>query len=159
MAMVAKDFGGVTVHVCENGCKGIWFDWLGLSKLDKTNEGVGQALQDAMKSARMNDANRGVINCPKCNEPMHRHEYKYDKEINIDECYDCGGIFLDSGELQEIRDHHLSEQEEDAYFQKLVNNVPGYQQSLQDAAKAKIREQALEHFASFFGVRGFLSRV
>jgi Zn-finger nucleic acid-binding protein len=153
IAMIERDFGGVVVHVCDNGCKGIWFDWLGLSKLDKNNEGLGQALQDALNSPRINDANRGQINCPKCNEPMHHHEYKHDKEVNIDECYDCGGIFLDPGELKQIRDHHLSEQEEDAYFQKLVNNVPGYQQALQDEETAKVREEALRHFAGFFGVR------
>src|ERR1700733_2754542 len=66
MAMIERDFGGVVVHVCENGCKGIWFDWLGLSKLDKSNEGVGQALQDALHYPRVNDTNRGQLNCPKC---------------------------------------------------------------------------------------------
>jgi Zn-finger nucleic acid-binding protein len=156
-AMIERDFGGVIVHVCENGCKGIWFDWFGLSKLDKTNEGVGQALQDALHYPRVADANRGQITCPKCNELMHRHEYKYDKEINIDECYDCGGIFLDSGELNEIRDHHMSEPEEDAYFQKLVNNVPGYQQSLQDEDKAKLREDALRHFTRFLRISYYVT--
>ena len=37
--MVSEDFG-VNVDVCENGCKGIWFDWGKLAKLDQKNEGV-----------------------------------------------------------------------------------------------------------------------
>src|SRR5437868_4029401 len=96
--MPERDFGGVKVNVCD-GCKGIWFDWFELAKLDEKNEGVGQALQDALHSSRVNDENRGPIPCPKCNLPMHRHQFKYDKEINVDECYNCGGFFLDSGEL------------------------------------------------------------
>ena len=39
--MVEKDFG-VEVHVCENGCKGIWFDRGALAKLDEKNESEGQ---------------------------------------------------------------------------------------------------------------------
>jgi hypothetical protein len=39
-AMVEKDFGGVRVDVCQDGCKGIWFDWMELIKLDEQNEGL-----------------------------------------------------------------------------------------------------------------------
>ena len=101
--MVTEDFGGVSVDVCRDGCKGIWFDWFELSKLDEKNEGMGAALQEALDYPRTNDANRGPINCPKCSVPLHRHLCTVDKEVSVDECYDCGGFFLDSGELKDIR--------------------------------------------------------
>ena len=148
-SMVERDFGGVKVDVCKNGCKGIWFDWFELSKLDERNKGLGQALQEALYYPRINDENRGTINCPKCNEPLHRHQYKSDKEINVDECYDCGGFFLDSGELTHIRDHHMSEKEEAAYLQKLLDNNPSYQQALKDQDQEKLRADALAHYTRF----------
>ncbi len=35
---------------------------------------------------------------------MQNHKYK-SLDVVIDECYSCGGKFLDAGELKEIRDH------------------------------------------------------
>ncbi len=155
--MTQRDFGGVTVEVCADGCKGIWFDWFELSKLDEKNEGVGQALQDALQYPRVNDANRGQLNCPKCHEPMHRHVYQHDKQVAIDECYDCGGFFLDSGELVEIRDNHMSQEEEDAYAQKLIDNDPGYQAGLKDLAKDQLRAAAIAHFTRFLRVSYYMT--
>jgi len=148
-SMTEEDFGGVKVDVCRDGCKGMWFEYLALSKLDQQNEGVGQLLQEALNYPRVNDENRGPINCPKCNVQMHRHLYKSDKEVNIDECYVCGGIFLDSGDFAHIRDNHMSEQEEDTYLQKLINNIPSYQQALKDEEKEKLRADALAHYTRF----------
>ena len=143
--MTEEDFG-VKVDVCRDGCKGIWFDCGELSKLDEKNEGFGAALQEALHFPRVNDEKRGIIQCPKCNEPMHRHLFSSNKEVNVDECYDCGGFFLDSGELKEIRDHHMTAKEETAYAQKLLANLPDYQDALQHQAKNKIRAEALRRF-------------
>jgi Zn-finger nucleic acid-binding protein len=148
-SMIEEDFGGVKVNVCRDGCKGMWFDWGQLAKLDKSNEGLGDALQEALHFPRINDENRGQINCPKCGLLMHRHPYIYNKGVNVDECYKCGGFFLDSGELTEIRLHHMSEQEEAAYLGKLISQAPSEQQELRDVARAKQRADALEHFTRF----------
>jgi len=122
--MVEEDFGDVQVDVCKNGCKGIWFDWGELKRLDEKNEGLDRALDEALKSPRVNDEDRGSIKCPKCSIAMHAHKYSSAKEVNVDECYSCGGFFLDSGDLREIRDNYMSEEERDAYVQKLVNEMP-----------------------------------
>ncbi len=155
--MCSQDFGGVKVDVCSDGCKGIWFDWLELGKLDEKNEGVGKALQDALHSPRVNDASRGELMCPKCGISMHRHLYESDKEVNVDECYKCGGFFLDSGELTEIRDHHMSEQEEEAYAQKLSDEVPAYQQGLKDLEKEKLRAEAIRRYTRFMRVSYYMT--
>src|SRR5262245_16282103 len=107
--MVDQDFGNVNVRVCVDGCKGLWFEWLQLRKLDHKNEGFGEALQAALQYPRVNDADRPRLKCPICHIPMYCHQFPTDKEINIDECYGCGGIYLDSGEFKEIRDHSMSE--------------------------------------------------
>lgn len=106
--MTEKDLGAVLVDICESGCKGIWFDWLKLRKLDEKNEGFGGALKETLLFPRLNTDSRGKINCPKCNIPMHILRYPSQKEITIDECCPCGGFFLDSGEFKEIRDNFMT---------------------------------------------------
>ena len=155
--MIEQDFGGLNVDVCKDGCKGIWFDWSELTKLDETNEGLGGALQEALQYPMVNDENRGPIDCPKCGIPLHRHLYKSSKEVNVDECYRCGGFFLDSGELTELRDHHMSEQEQTAYLDKLTSNVPSYQQAQRDQAKDALRADALQRYTRFMRVSYFVT--
>ena len=81
--MVKKNFG-VDVDVCENGCKGIWFDQGELTRLDEKNEGIGAALQAALRWPRKNDAHRPPLTCPKCSIPMHAHKFKRAKEVNVE---------------------------------------------------------------------------
>jgi Zn-finger nucleic acid-binding protein len=122
--MVEEDFG-VKVNVCENGCKGIWFPHWALQKIDQNNEGVGKALEAALNSPRVNQPDRGPIQCPVCHIPMHRHKYSRDQEVNVDECYGCEAFFLDSGELSDIRNKAMTDKEVDSYVKTLVGGVTG----------------------------------
>ena len=136
-SMVEEDFGGVQVDVCSKGCKGIWFDWLELVRLDENDEGAGQALEEALKSPRVNEANREKLYCPKCGSAMHAHKYTSAKEVSVDECYACGGFFLDSGELTEVRDNYMSDQEQEAYVDKLLADVPEYEEMEEEMKQEK----------------------
>jgi len=137
--MVEEDFGGVRVDVCKNGCKGIWFDWQELRRLNEEHEGAGNALEEALKSPRVNDAGREPLNCPKCGMAMRAHKYSSAKEVSVDECYGCGGFFLDSGELREIRDNYMSEEERDAYVQKLLDETPEYKQMEEETRQLRAK--------------------
>lgn len=142
--MVEEDFSGVQVDVCRDGCKGIWFDWLELVRLDENHEGLGVSLEEALKSPRVNDGEREQLNCPKCGMAMQTHKYKSAKEVNVDECYGCGGFFLDSGELQEIRGNYMTEEEEQAYVDKLLEEFHEIQAMKEEmtAEKMEVREAA-----------------
>lgn len=146
--MVEENFG-VNVDVCKNGCKGIWFDQHELAMLDENNEGLGRALEEALMSPRVNDENRPQLNCPKCNIPMRPHTYKRAKEVNVDECYKCGGFFLDSGELKEVRDNFMSDEEMDAYLQQILSEVPEYEEAKAEMAQEKERIEAINHYTRF----------
>lgn len=156
-SMVEKDFGGVQIDVCSKGCKGIWFDWQELIRLDENDEGVGEALEGALKSPRVNEADREPPNCPKCGLVMHTHKYSSAKEVNVDECYGCGGFFLDSGELREIRESYMSEEERDAYVQKLLDEIPEYKAMEEEmkAEKAKQRAAAGRKFGGILSKKIF----
>lgn len=155
--MSERDFGGVKIDVCEDGCKGMWFDWIELSKLDEQNEGFGKALKQALNYPRLNDDNRKPIGCPKCSIPMFIHKYQSAKEVNVDECYKCAGFFLDSGELKAIRDNHMSQEEQDAYTDKLINQVPEYAKAQEDLEKLEARTQAIRKLTKYIRLSYYMT--
>ena len=145
-AMVEQDFGGAMVDFCKNGCKGIWFDWGELTRLDEEHEGLGPALEEALSSPKISDADRGQIACPKCGIPMRIHKYKSAKDVRVDECYGCGGFYLDSGELKAIRDKFITEEEREAYCQQLMNDIPEVQEFKEELAASEERLKAMKKF-------------
>jgi Zn-finger nucleic acid-binding protein len=154
--MTEEDFGGVIVDICKDGCKSLWFDWLELIKLDENNEGFGDALNQALNYPRVNDKSRRRLNCLKCGIQMHAHKYKSLKEVNVDECFSCGGLFLDSGELSAIRENFMTEQEENAYRHKFQLDIPEFitSNTIQDNRKIllenKQRNNAISRLVRFF---------
>jgi hypothetical protein len=147
--MAEQDLGGIFVDVCKNGCKGIWFDWGELKDLDENHECVGKALEEALNSPRKNDADRGPLMCPKCGIQMREHKYKHAKEVNVDECYACGGFFLDSGELKRIRENYMNEDEREIYVQRLVGETP----LSGDTQKTTLRAAGCNTLGSLFSRR------
>ena len=92
--MVHEYFAKAFVDVCVNGCGGIWFDRHELQRLDHMTKGKGPRLRAALADARQTDGDRGPIQCVHCSEPMSQCEHEHAKEVTIDECSTCGGIFL-----------------------------------------------------------------
>jgi uncharacterized protein len=94
--------GGVSLDICNGGCGGVWFDHFELNRLlsaDKTE-------LDQLKVSRTPSVktDTGRLRCPKCIEViMQNHPYPGHVEISIDECVRCGGVWLDSGEFEQIR--------------------------------------------------------
>ena len=146
--MEEQDFG-IKVDVCEKGCKSIWLDHGELKMLDEENEGLGAALEAALQHPRSNSGQREQLKCPKCNIPMHIHQYQRSREVNVDECYKCGGFLLDSGEFREIRDTHMSDAEVAAYVGQIVSSTPGYTEAVADLERKKARVEATEHLTRF----------
>ena len=141
--MREEDFGAAHVDVCAGGCGSLWLDWSELARLDEAHEGAGAALQAALASPRDNPPVRDPLPCPKCTHPMFEHVYAHAKEVNVDECYHCGGFFLDAGELHRIRETFMSPEEREAYRRKLVSEVPEYGRERRSAALEKERTDAI----------------
>lgn len=149
--MVQENFG-VNVDICENGCKGIWFDQGELWMLDEKDEGLGAALEAALRFPRDNAGKRGQIKCPKCSSSMQTHRYKNAQEVNVDECYNCGGFFLDSGELTELRNNHMTDAQVSAYADKIINSIPEYAQAMKDLEAQRKRVESIQKFTKFMTI-------
>ena len=75
--------------------------------------------------------------CPKCGQPMIAHLYTSSKMVTIDECYICGGFYLDSGELEVIRENLMSDQDREEYVHKLLSAKTDYLLALEKVNKSK----------------------
>ena len=105
----------VELDVCQEGCGGIWFDAFELSS-------VSERIRADVPSAAV-EPNLPVVPdrkraCPRCLEvKLQRHFYSNRRQVEVDSCPGCGGIWLDVGELSAVR-----EQRADAGAQHLKHD-------------------------------------
>ena len=88
------------------GCGGVWFDQFELNKFDEVHESAGKVLTEHMRAYHKPlDDIESRLKCPKDTDVvMMRRFYSGKLQIEIDECPQCGGIWLDAEELSGIRD-------------------------------------------------------
>ncbi|MCH8217393.1 MAG: zf-TFIIB domain-containing protein [Planctomycetes bacterium] len=113
--------GDVAVDVCNNGCAGIWFDNFELEKFDEKHEAAGESLLQIERNPEISVDHSQKRHCPKCEtQKMLKHFMSVKREVEVDECPNCGGFWLDAGELGQIRDQFETqtdrEQAAHAYF-------------------------------------------
>ncbi len=141
------NISGVVIDECDT-CHGLWFDSHELTRLDEISEGEGEDLERILSYQRANDARNEQLSCPRCTIKMQKRNYFYRSGINIDECYGCGGIWLDAGELGAIRENFKDKGEREEIFEKLVTEHPDYQQMLSTKSEieqktAKLKQKGL----------------
>jgi len=123
------DYEGVHLETCDS-CHGEWLDAEELKHVIEARE------QRFSKEERQVIANTtsitGVdcriadrdLHCPKCDGKTDAINYGGDTGIIIDKCTECGGIWLDKGELEKIQ--MLVE----AWEQKLPEDVRQHQKKV-----------------------------
>ncbi len=124
--MTEREEGGVRVDICAGGCGGVWFDAFELKKFDEPHEHAGAALLEVPRDPNLEVDQEKKRPCPRCpGVTMMRHFYSVAQKVVVDECPQCGGVWLDPGELAEIRGLYASEAEREAaadrYFSAVVS--------------------------------------
>ena len=116
----------IEVEVCDGGCGGIWFDNHELPKLDNACEAAGEMLLDLERDPAVTVDHDAPRVCPQCmDQPMMRNFASPRREVEVDECPACGGVWLDAGELGRIRDQHHTEEDRDAAFKSYFDETFG----------------------------------
>ena len=96
--------GNLVVDVCQDGCGGIWFDAFELQRVDEENEAAGEPLLGIRRDERIVVDPLRKRECPRCaGVKLHRHFFSAKRRVEVDECPNCGGYWLDAGELAQIR--------------------------------------------------------
>jgi uncharacterized protein len=115
----------INIDICINGCGGMFFDNRELKKFDEKSESIDEIL-NTISGKTFEKVNQDNIRiCPVCGSKMVKNYTSIKKQIQIDECYACGGKFLDAGELQTLRTEYDTEAERGADVVKLINVTVG----------------------------------
>jgi uncharacterized protein len=152
-ALSTRTAGDVTVDVCDGGCGGIWFDHFELQKVDERSESAGEALLDVRRDPGVVVDPAERYSCPKCTDAvvLMRHFWSVMRDVTVDECPECGGIFLDAGELAGIRSDFPTEKARhaaaDAYFKEVVD--PLLDEERAQSAEELARAQSFAHAFRF----------
>ena len=123
-ALTQMNADTITVDVCKEGCAGIWFDNYELKKVDESHESAGECLLEIERQGATAVDHTQRRSCPKCRDQvMMRHFVSVKRQVEVDECPACAGIWLDHGELGSIRTQYASEEERKkaagAYFDEV----------------------------------------
>lgn len=95
--------GSLVVDVCQDGCAGIWFDAFELQHVDEETE-PGEPLLHICRDPQVVVDSSRKRECPRCpGIKLHRHFFSAKRRIQVDQCPNCAGYWLDAGELAQIR--------------------------------------------------------
>ena len=97
--------GNLRVDVCHQGCGGIWFDAFELQRADESADSAGEALLEIRRDESVQVDPSRKRECPRCQGiKLHRHFFSARRRVQVDQCPNCGGYWLDAGELALIRE-------------------------------------------------------
>lgn len=98
------ELGGITVDACAGGCAGIWFDAFELQRVDERHEVQCEHLLRIQRDPKLVVDFTRKRDCPRCEGiKLKRHFFSAQKRVEVDHCPNCGGYWLDDGELEKIR--------------------------------------------------------
>lgn len=124
---------GINIDICTNGCGGIFFDNREFDKFDEQNEDASEILKKVSeKEFEKVDSTKDRY-CPNCGSKMVKNRTSVKGNIEVDDCYACGGKFLDNDELVKIREEYASNKERSADVLKYVYSQVGKELAEVDA--------------------------
>jgi len=155
--MVKIQVGDVILDECPQ-CHGLFFDAFELKKLDEMHEYADDPeLQRLLSYERKDDTRDYQLICPNCGSKMVRRKYNLKSDVYIDECYNCGGIWLDAGELKAIRENYLTPEEARKILDEIIYSDPKlskeiaeHQKKIEALNKLSRERRGLGAIANFF---------
>jgi len=89
---------GINIDICTFGCGGIYFDNQELQQFNQEHD--TDEIDRIYKGLTFTPADQSQKRICPCGTPMAKHYAP--GGVQIDNCYNCGGVFLDYGELDMI---------------------------------------------------------
>ena len=94
----------INIDVCANGCGGIYFDDKEYEIFIENPENIEDTLDFIMTDNPKIVDEKEFRTCPVCKAEMAKTYLNgIDTKIQVDKCMNCGGVFLDYGELSVLR--------------------------------------------------------
>ena len=139
---------GINLDICTEGCGGIYFDNREFSKFDEQHEDISEILAKLENKSFVRVDESQTRLCPNCGAKMVKNYSSIKKSIEVDECYTCGGKFLDNSELVKIRQEYLNDEERSADVINYVYQTVGSELKEHHSKHSTIKQSALR---SLFG--------
>ncbi|NLE65121.1 MAG: zf-TFIIB domain-containing protein [Elusimicrobia bacterium] len=101
-------YEGVVIETCDH-CQGEWVDHSEIERINQARDVIfslkeAAVIPGAKKSVPGTIASRDkALSCPHCQIPLRVINYAYDSGVMVDKCPQCGGFWLDKGELESIQ--------------------------------------------------------
>ncbi len=153
--------GDILIDVCSSGCGGIWFDQFEMLKFDEPHEFVNDNILLGKGEGKtiIHEDGQGARSCPKCDETafLIRRAYSIKEQIEVDQCSKCSGIWLDVGELNQIRSEYDTEEQRqksaDEFLAPLQADVhASFEESMQSSRASKQKYSEADNFFKRFSL-------
>jgi len=105
-ALIVVERKSIELDYCIH-CKGFWFDAEELKLVSEALK-LRTELPDVF-SFPPTKTKESIRKCPRCNKKMDKTVFGRDPGITIDRCTQGDGLWLDSGELGQILEQHITE--------------------------------------------------
>lgn len=129
---------GINLDICTDGCGGIFFDNREFDSFDEKNEDIS-AIVEKLDGKTFTKPSENITRvCPNCGAKMVKNHSSIHKTIEIDECYSCGGKFLDNGELVKVREEYDNNEQRDEDIMRYLYKEVGQELAAQDKAYSEI---------------------
>lgn len=116
--------GGISVFISES-CGGVFFDNQQIKNFERPEAKRGDALANHLRQFQNSTLDEQArVSCPKCPDTvMLRRFYSPLHVVEIDECPSCGGIWLDTGELDKLRSLFMNDKERALLRAQLISET------------------------------------
>lgn len=129
---------GINLDICTQGCGGIYFDNREFENFDEKDEDISAILSKVENKEFEKVDTSAERHCPNCGAKMVKNSTSVHNEIEVDDCYSCGGKFLDRDELIKIRTEYDTEEQRDEDILRYVYQRVGSELAEQDRIHSEI---------------------
>lgn len=143
---------GTNLDICTDGCGGIYFDNREFKDFDEKNEDITKILEKLENKTFQNVDETATRHCPNCGNIMVKNHSSIKQDIEVDDCYNCGGKFLDNEELVKIRAEYDSNKERDEDILRHVYKQIGLELAEQDRIYSEINPDKYSYVRKLFGL-------
>jgi len=142
----------INVDVCDNGCGGIYFDNQEIQEFNEESADLSE-IQNLTRGKNFPPVDNSKVRiCPSCGTKMAK---TFVFGVQIETCYNCGGLFLDNGVFEIVRSHFKKRPLKPVRHISAAKSQINLQEFYADSQKEKIMRENSEMFFShlFFGRR------
>lgn len=122
-------YKGIELDICPR-CGGVWFDAEELGRVMKTLETSSAQVLKEFIPAKLKVTTVVSKNCPRCQTSLNEFNYAYNSNTYLDRCPKCGGIWADSGEIQQLADYKIKAKEKEEMDRNFLKSFQEHEREL-----------------------------